>query len=58
MTSSTSKPLEGHAILKLLPHEHARLVKQAIQSAQTAGELPDFDIPSYRSAATEKSPTG
>lgn len=31
--------------MKLLPHEHAALVVSAIQSAQTAGELPAFETP-------------
>jgi arginyl-tRNA synthetase len=31
--------------LKLLPKEHANLVEQAIRAAQTAGDLPAFDIP-------------
>lgn len=31
--------------MKLLPKEHAALVEQAIRSAQAAGELPAFDIP-------------
>ncbi len=31
--------------MKLLPQAHAELVIQAIQSAQSAGDLPEFDIP-------------
>lgn len=31
--------------MKLLPKETANLVKQAIEAAQTAGDLPEFDIP-------------
>ncbi len=31
--------------MKLLPNETARLVKQALQAAQAAGDLPAFDIP-------------
>ncbi len=31
--------------MKLLPHEHAQLVIQAIQAAQQAGDLPAFEIP-------------
>lgn len=29
----------------LLPEEHIKLIQQAIQSAQKAGDLPEFDIP-------------
>jgi len=31
--------------VKLLPHEIAGLVAQAVQAAQTAGDLPAFDLP-------------
>jgi arginyl-tRNA synthetase len=31
--------------LILLPHAHAELVKQAIQAAQAAGDLPAFELP-------------
>lgn len=31
--------------MKLLPQEHATLIKQAIQSAQTKGDFPPFDLP-------------
>jgi len=31
--------------LILLPEEHTKLIQQAIQSAQAAGDLPEFDIP-------------
>lgn len=31
--------------MKLLPNEHARLIAQAIQAAQAAGDLPPFDLP-------------
>ncbi|MCU0511985.1 MAG: arginine--tRNA ligase [Anaerolineae bacterium] len=31
--------------MKLLPHEHARLIQQAIRAAQAAGALPAFPVP-------------
>lgn len=32
-------------IVNLLPNEHAKLISTAIQAAQTAGDLPQFDLP-------------
>ena len=40
--------------MKLLPEAHAELVTQAIQAAQSAGDLPDFDIPSIPISPTKK----
>src|SRR6187549_3768070 len=37
--------LKDYKTLKLLPHELADTIKQAIQNAQTAGDLPTVDIP-------------
>lgn len=31
--------------MNLLPRDHAKLIAQAIQAAQTAGDLPAFDVP-------------
>lgn len=39
--------------MKLLPHAHAKLVKQAIQAARSAGDLPEFDIPKIVITATK-----
>jgi arginyl-tRNA synthetase len=44
--------------LKLLPHEHARLVEQAINAAQKAGELPAFDMPTIEIRPPKKAEQG
>ncbi len=41
--------------MKIVSHEHAKLVKQAIQSAQAAGDLPAFAIPAIE-IRTPKNP--
>jgi arginyl-tRNA synthetase len=45
-------------ILKLLSHEHARLVEQAIRAAQSAGELPEFDMPTIEIRPPKKAEQG
>lgn len=44
--------------MKLVPHEIAKLIKQAIQSAQTARELPAFDIPAIEVRPPKKAEQG
>jgi len=44
--------------LKLLPHEHARLVEQAIAAAQKAGELPVFEVPTIEIRPPKKAEQG
>ncbi len=44
--------------MKLLPHEHALLVEQAIVTAQKAGELPTFEIPAIEIRPPKKSEQG
>jgi arginyl-tRNA synthetase len=44
--------------LKLLPHEHARLVEQAIDAAHKAGELPPFDMPTIEIRPPKKAEQG
>jgi arginyl-tRNA synthetase len=44
--------------LKLLPHEHARLIEEAIKSAQAAGELPAFDMPTIEVRPPKKAEQG
>lgn len=44
--------------MKLLPHEHARLVESAIQAAQAAGELPAFPIPAVEIRPPKKAEQG
>jgi arginyl-tRNA synthetase len=44
--------------LKPLPHEHARLVEQAILAAQAAGELPVFEIPTIEIRPPKKAEQG
>jgi arginyl-tRNA synthetase len=44
--------------LKLLPHEIARLVQTAIQNAQTAGDLPAFEIPTIEVRPPKKAEQG
>lgn len=44
--------------MKLLPHEHALLVEQAIVAAQKAGELPTFDIPAIEIRPPKKAEQG
>ncbi len=40
--------------MKLLPKEHAALVRQAIQAAQAAGDLPEFEIPTIPITPTKQ----
>lgn len=44
--------------MKLLPHEHAKLVEQAIRSAQAAGDLPAFEIPEIEIRPPKKAEQG
>ncbi|MEZ4666778.1 MAG: arginine--tRNA ligase [Anaerolineae bacterium] len=44
--------------MKLLPHEHARLIEQAIRSAQADGELPVFEIPAIEIRPPKKADQG
>lgn len=44
--------------MKLLPHEHAQLVEQAIIAAQTADELPAFEIPAIEIRPPKKAEQG
>jgi arginyl-tRNA synthetase len=44
--------------VKLLPHEHAKLVEQAIRSAQAAGDLPAFEIPDIEIRPPKKAEQG
>jgi arginyl-tRNA synthetase len=44
--------------VKLLPHEHAKLVEQAIRSAQAAGDLPAFEIPEIEIRPPKKAEQG
>ncbi len=44
--------------MKLLPHEHAHLVEQAITAAQQAGELPAFEIPTIEIRPPKKAEQG
>ncbi len=44
--------------MKLLPHEHARLVEQAIVAAQKAGELPAFEMPTIEIRPPKKAEQG
>jgi arginyl-tRNA synthetase len=44
--------------VKLLPHEHATLVDQAIRSAQAAGDLPAFEIPEIEIRPPKKAEQG
>lgn len=44
--------------MKPLPHEHARLVEQAIHAAQAAGELPAFEIPAIEIRPPKKAEQG
>jgi arginyl-tRNA synthetase len=44
--------------VKLLPQAHAQLITQAIQTAQTTGELPAFDIPEITVSPSEKAGQG
>jgi arginyl-tRNA synthetase len=44
--------------VKLVPHELAQLVKQAAHSAQTAGELPAFEMPAIEVRPPKKAEQG
>ncbi len=44
--------------MKLLSHEHARLIEQAIQVAQSAGELPAFEMPAIEIRPPKKAEQG
>ncbi len=44
--------------MKLLPHEHARLVEQAIDAARKAGELPYFELPTIEIRPPKKAEQG
>jgi arginyl-tRNA synthetase len=44
--------------LKLLPHEHAQLVEQAIDAAHKAGQLPSFDMPTIEIRPPKKTEQG
>ncbi|MBA3872784.1 MAG: arginine--tRNA ligase [Anaerolineae bacterium] len=44
--------------MKLLPHEHARLVEQAIAAAHKAGELPPFETPTIEIRPPKKAEQG
>lgn len=44
--------------VKLLPKAHAQLVKAAIQAAQAAGDLPDFEIPTIPIGPTKHASHG
>lgn len=44
ITLNTAKTA-NRGIVKLLPKSHAELIQQAIQAAQAAGDLPQFELP-------------
>ncbi len=44
--------------MKLLPQEHAKLVEQAIIAAQSAGELPAFELPTIEIRPPKKAEQG
>lgn len=44
--------------MKIIAHEHARLIESAIRDAQTAGELPAFDMPKIEVRAPKKAEQG
>ncbi|MBZ0281224.1 MAG: arginine--tRNA ligase [Anaerolineae bacterium] len=44
--------------MKPLPNEHAQLVRQALQNAQTAGDLPAFEIPAIEIRPPKKAEQG
>lgn len=44
--------------MKLLPHQHVNLIQTALHSAQTAGELPAFDLPSIEVTPSKREGQG
>ncbi len=44
--------------MKLLPHEHTRLIEQAIDAAHKAGELPPFEMPTIEIRPPKKAEQG